>query len=515
MSHVVIRRCGTMIDISPDGQSPLHPGIVDLLRPKLSYEHRTLLQGHARFGPDGRKRSVDVEIRRMFSLEEGRLVTGFGFIFAINQILRQNGITAHYIDLSPPKPEGTYEPDWENVNRYMDELTRIHGKEYKFRPRQEECLRQIASHECGLVNAAMGFGKTDLIGSLCHLYPRAKFAIVVRPKDVAARIVSKLSKTLPNVGQIGGGRKFRGDRVTIYTAGSVHHAENSDEDFLLADEVHLLMSDVTARGIAASWQRTRNFGFTATPKGRLDNADAQLELFFGPQIFHLPYNEAVELGLVVPVHVRWLPIRLTHNPGEGKDGVTKQRWAIWRNTDRNQLIAEDVRRNYPDQNNQQVLLLTDKVEHAIMLWQHLPEFSLCYGGEIEEEKLEYYKRNRLLPENFRPVTAAVREQMRLDFESGKLKRVIATDVWATGVDFASLSVLYRCDSRESEILDSQAPGRVSRISPETGKQYGEVVDCFDAFDSGLKRKSQSRKAHYAALGWSQDWPSGRSQIDRD
>lgn len=504
-----------MIDISPDGQSPLHPGIIELLHPKLSYEHITSLRGHERYGIDGRKRSVHVEVRRMYSLEEGRLVTGFGFIYSINQILKQAGITAHYVNLSPPKPEGTYTPDWDNVQRFMEEISRIRGKEYKFRPRQEECLRTIAANECGLINATMGFGKTDLFGALCHLYPKAKFAIVVRPRDVAARIMGNLLRTIPNVGMIGGGKKIRGDRVTIYTAGSVHHAENSGEDFLLADEVHLLMTDNTARGIGAAWLHTRNFGFTATPKGRMDNADSQLELYFGPQIFYLPYPEAVSLGLVVPVRVRWIPIRLTENPCRGKEDVAKNRWGVWRNIARNALIAEDVRKNYPDQTQQQVLLLTNTVDHAIMLWQHLPEFSLCYGGEIEETKLEYYKRNRLLPENFRPVTAEIREQMRKDFESGKLKRVIATDVWATGVDFATLAVLYRCDARESPILDAQAPGRVSRISPETGKEFGEVVDCFDAFDPGLKRKSQMRKTHYAALGWEQDWPSGRSQIDRD
>jgi len=102
--------------------------------------------------------------------------------------------------------------------------------------------------------------------------------------------------------------------------------------------------------------------------------------------------------------------------------------------------------------------------------------------------------------------------MREQFETGELKRVIATDVWATGVDFEALQVLYRVDARESQILDTQGPGRVSRIHPASGKEYGEVIDCLDAFDKTLKRKSETRKRHYAALGWSQDWPSGRRQI---
>ncbi len=499
MSHILVRRSGTLIDLSPDGRQPLAPQIIEMLRPLLTYEHRTLLRGHHRYGPDGDARSMDIECRAMFSLEEGRLVTGFGFLTSIVEILARHGITAHYTDLSPPKRPGVYDADWDNVRKYV-----------QFRPKQEECLQYITRNECGLIDATMGFGKTFMFEAIAHLYPKAKIDIVVKPKDVAARIVRQLTRTIPNVGLVGGGSKCRGARVTVYTAGSCHHA-TGDADFLLGDEIHLLMTDETSKAMAQAWRFTRNFGFTATPSGRLDGADAQLELFFGRRIFRLTYPEAVELGLVVPIHVRWLPIRLNHNPAQDKDSVTKMRWGIWRNTERNQLIAADVRANYQDPNTQ-ILILTATVDHAIMLWQNLPEFALCYGQSIDPDDIERYKRNHYIPQNFIPMTADRRDAMRQAFEEGTLKRVIATDVWSTGVSFDHLQVLYRADARDSANLDAQGPGRVSRLSPETGKQIGEVIDCYDAFDKGFKRKSESRKRHYAALGWTQTWPSGRRQI---
>lgn len=500
MSHILVRRSGTLIELSPDGRQPLDPAIVSMLRPLLTYEHKTLLRGHGRYGPDGNARSMDIQRRNMYAMEEGRLVTGFGFLTSIAEILRRNNITLHYVDISPPKPEGVYTPDWDNVRRHVE-----------FRAKQEECLYYITQNECGLINAAMGFGKTFMFEAICHLYPRAKIDIVVRPKDIAAGIVRRLSRTLPNIGLVGGGSKCKGDRITVYTAGSCHHSDGT-ADFLLGDEIHQLMTDETSRAMGQAWRFTRNFGFTATPSGRMDGADAQLELFFGRQIFHLSYQEAVALQLVVPIHVRWIPIRLTHNPAHDKDGVTKMRWGIWRNNDRNRLIAEDVRNNYPDQNTQ-ILILTATVDHAIMLWQNLPEFSLCYGQSIDPDDIERYKRNNYLPRNFIPMTSERRDEMRRAFEVGTLKRVISTDVWSTGVDFSQLQVLYRADARESEIMDAQGPGRVSRLSPSTGKEFGEVIDCYDAFDKSFKRKSETRKRHYAALGWSQDWPSGRRQID--
>jgi superfamily II DNA or RNA helicase len=157
---------------------------------------------------------------------------------------------------------------------------------------------------------------------------------------------------------------------------------------------------------------------------------------------------------------------------------------------------------------QQVLMLCSKVEHAINLWQHLPEFSLCHA-EQDSETIEHYKRNGYLPQGYEPVDAKKREAMRAAFEAGTLKKVIATDVWATGVDFPSLQVLYRVDARQSEIIDGQAPARVSRIDGDT-KGFGEVVDCCDVFDPYFYKNSLARRRHYNVHGWTQvNWPTRR------
>jgi len=499
MNNLIVRRSGTLIDLSPDGQSPLPLNVAQLLHPLLSYEHKTLLRGHQQYGPDGMRDTMSVETRTMYAMEEGRLVTGFGFLTSIVEALQARGIGVEYHDLSPAKEiADVYEPNWDNVRQHIE-----------FRAKQEECLQYIAGNQCGLINATMGFGKTHLIEAICHLYPRARIDIVTRSKDVVARMVRQISRTIPNVGHIGGGQKLSGERVTVYTAGSAHRAEG-DADFLLCDEAHQLMTDKTSRVLGETWRQSRNFAFTATPKGRMDGADAQLELFFGREIFKLTYQEAVELGLVVPINVRWLSINLPNDPASGLHGTRRMKHGIWRNDQRNYQIAQDVRTHYPDPDTQ-ILILVATVEHAVRLWQYLPEFALCYGA-MKDDDLAYFQRNGYLPPNFVPTTSERREEMRQDFEAGSLKRVIATDVWATGVDFQPLQVLYRVDARESEIMDAQGPGRVSRISPDTGKEVGEVVDCYDGWNKNFRRKSENRKRHYAERGWTQNWPA-RSRFD--
>lgn len=496
MTQLLIRRQGALIDIGPADGTPLPQQLLDAMTQRFSFQLRKLIRGRAQFYDDAgnqRTSGVEVETKRMYVLENGRLVTGFGFLTTLVELVQQHGHTCAYYDLQPPENPQVYEPDWENARRNV-----------KFRKKQEECLYYISQNQCGVVAAAAGFGKTFLFEAVCFLYPRATIAICVRSKSIAARIMDQLSAKFPGVGLVSSDSKKIGERITVYTVGCAHYSPGT-EHFLLVDEVHQVMSDKAARAIAEKWQFTRNFGFTATPTGRMDGADAQMEQYFGRQIFRLTYQDAQELGLVVPIRVRWLPMQFSHDPAAGKTGTTRDRWGIWRNEYRNRAIAEDIRLNYPDM-NVQILILVATFEHAVMLSVLLPEFALCYGESVPQEKIEGYQRARLLPPNFVPASAARRIELQRKFDSGELKRVIATDVWSTGVDFAALQVLYVPAGRESAIMNTQGPCRTSRISPETGKAYGEVIDCCDFFNPSLHRKALQRRRHFAELGWQQDWP---------
>ena len=493
---LTIRRCGTLIDLGVGEQGAVPDQVVALLHPVLSYVYRKYQHGRPDYDVlTGERQKVTFEERAMYRIENGRLTTCYGLVPRIIQTLSRHGYRVEVTDISPPRPRpDAYVPDWDAVRR-----------EIVFRPRQLECLEAIARNPGGVIKAPTGFGKTHLIYALAVLYPRAKIDVVIKSKDVAARIVRQLSAHLPLVGMVGGGRRRRG-RVTVYTADSLHHSDG-DADFLLGDEGHQLVAPRVAEVLGRVYRFSRNYAFTATPSGRFDGADARLEMFFGPQIFTMEYAEAVDLGLVVPVRVRWLPFRMERNPIAGvMSDTSRKRHGIWRNEERNRLIADDARRHYADK---QVLILVETVEHAVFLWQHLPEYSLCYAN-LDEVRLAKYQRWELVPPDFEAMTPQRREAMRLAFERGELKKVIATDVWATGVDFASLQVVYSVSGRQSEIWDTQGPGRVSRTYD--GKEYGEVVDVLDTFDARFLAKAQARYRHYRKLGWVQDWPYGRRAI---
>lgn len=491
---VVINKTSNVITITGAGGTALNPELVKRLTVDLRYSHVEQLHGQSRRNPvTGQRVFFQTREYKLFRVENGHVVLLSGYMARMINRLRKLGCNLTLVDTTPIRDRPRcYTPVWENLA----------GK-IQFRPRQEECLQLIARVPCGVIKAVTGFGKTTLIGAASQLFPDARIDVITKSVDVAERIVRSLRRFLPRVGMIGDGYKQR-ERVTVITAGSLQHADG-DADFMFADEVHQLATINFSTALAARYRNSRNFGLSATPYARMDNAHAVLEPLFGPMIFDLPYQQAVELGLVVPVRVKWLPIRLSHNPAERfKHRVARKRNGIWTNHARNSMIATAVR-EYPE--NCQILILVETIEHAVHLGSLLPEFTLMYA-QMAPYDCAAYKRAKLLPADYKPLSDVQKHDMRSQFETGALRRVIATDVWSTGVDFEQLNVLVRADDRDSDIVDVQGPGRVSRTytAPDgTVKEFGEVLDCMDTFDPTFYRKSAGRRDSYKLLGWEQNW----------
>lgn len=491
---VVIVRTGNVFKITGASAAALDPELVTRLTKDLRYDHVEQLHGQSRKNPiTGQRVFFQTREYKLYRIENGHVILLSGYLARMVKRLRKLGCVLTIVDLSPQRARpNCYVPQWANLA----------GK-IEFRARQEECLQLIARVPCGIVKAVTGFGKTTLIGAASQLFPEARIDIITKSVDVAERIVRSLRRFVPKVGMIGDGWKQR-ERVTVITAGSLQHADG-EADFMFADEVHQLATINFSTALAARYRNSRNFGLSATPYARMDNAHAILEPLFGPMIFDLPYPQAVELGLVVPVKVQWLPIRLTHNPAERyKHRVARKRHGIWTNHARNSLIADAVR-EYPA--DYQILILVETIEHAVHLGSVLPEFTLMYS-HMPPYDCTGYKKLKLLPQDYKPLTDVQKHDMRSAFESGELRRVIATDVWSTGVDFEQLNVLVRADDRDSDIVDVQGPGRVSRTytSPDgVVKEFGEVIDCMDTFDPTFYRKSTGRRDSYKLLGWEQNW----------
>ena len=97
------------------------------------------------------------------------------------------------------------------------------------------------------------------------------------------------------------------------------------------------------------------------------------------------------------------------------------------------------------------------------------------------------------------MTAKKIAQIRRDFESGKLKKLIATNIFSEGVNFVHLKYLIRADGEISKISNTQIPGRLSRLFP--GKECAYLIDFVDHFSPWAYQRSCIRFEDYKNAGW--------------
>jgi superfamily II DNA or RNA helicase len=317
------------------------------------------------------------------------------------------------------------------------------------------------------------------------MLPASRILVAVKSRDNVQKTVATLANYLPRttIGQRGAGKSHPG-RVTVSTAASLKNC-GPDWDLFLGDEAHELLADTYVADIIHQTPQAIRYGFTATVKGRSDNTDARMEAVFGRPLFYLSYPEAVGLGLVVPIEVRWQRVELERNPCTGfESDVARLRHGIWRNRARNRLIAATVRPHH--EAGEQCLILVHKIEHALDLKRELPEATLCYGNLTPEDEQAYE---------------------RLGLEAGKVRLVIATGVWKLGVSFNHLAVLAWAGAGSSPIDATQGPCRVSRINTH-GKKVGLVYDFVDEFDNGFYNQSLARRKIYRKHDWANVEPVG-------
>jgi superfamily II DNA or RNA helicase len=281
----------------------------------------------------------------------------------------------------------------------------------------------------------------------------------------------------------------------------MRHAKASDCDIMFGDECHELAADQAAAELVR-WQNSRNYGLSASHDMRYDGKDLRMHGIFGPVVFEVDYAQAQAANMVVPIKVIWSRVVMDYDPCGNYEDVEKKRHGFWRNEWRNTVIAEDARRYDEDT---QVLITVETLEHAMNLKKLLPEYTLVYmENGLSSADRERYAKKGFCKSSEPLMDLDRRQQLTKDFETGKLKKVICTTVWNVGVSFNNLAVLIRADGGGSAINDIQIPGRVSRTA--ANKDCGVVHDYLDQFNPGYKTRARNRAKTYEQNRWEQVFP---------
>jgi superfamily II DNA or RNA helicase len=483
---VTLYKTGNMLLVDPTDDR-----IFQLLRPVLSWTEMSQVRGAEAWKRKKAGKSVYTRIdHTLLELDhKERVATNFGFWKLIRDTLRQHGYEVKFKDLSPPNPV-KLKPHWNNI------------KNYELRENQPEFIKKVLTNRCGRFDCPPGFGKSFMIGVIAALLPKARIDVVTRRVSVLRdRIYPELVQMVGDVGIVGGGKNTRNKRVMCYTVGSMRHAKASDCDILFGDECHELAADQAAAELVR-WQNSRNYGLSASHDMRYDGKDLRMHGIFGPVVFEVDYAQAQAANMVVPIKVIWSRVVMDYDPCGNYEDVEKKRHGFWRNEWRNTVIAEDARRYDEDT---QVLITVETLEHAMNLKKLLPEYTLVYmENGLSSADRERYAKKGFCKSSEPLMDLDRRQQLTKDFETGKLKKVICTTVWNVGVSFNNLAVLIRADGGGSAINDIQIPGRVSRTA--ANKDCGVVHDYLDQFNPGYKTRARNRAKTYEQNRWEQVFP---------
>ena len=448
----------------------------DLLKQEFQYIHRAQVRE-----PGRAPRYVGTQVD-LYAVDSGWMYFPCGFLERCLKTLSTAGYKPEYTDMRTAKLQA---PD----------MTKLSG----LRPGQLAVIQDIANADFGIVDALTGFGKGVVIEKVIQLYPKSKHAVITKSKTVCNQLFQRLKIPFPKSGVWNSDHHLDGNPL-VCTSGSLGHLELETFEVVQLDEVHELMTPSFIE-YYPKFGGCKLISYSASPDQRLDNSNLAMEAYFGNKICKVDYQDGVDLGLVVPIEV-WKvdwgcqPVDAIRN---FKSDVRRLRTGYWANIARNNAISRVVYEEVPArvaEKDPQILILVDKIEHALELKKFMPDFEVVYGS-MNEDAAKVFRTRKLMEGN--PISKKEVEAIRKKFTLGTVRRVIATGIWSTGVDFPQLSVIIRADGGSSAIKDIQMPGRVCRIS--AGKDKGILVDIADTFDVWTSRRANTRFKSYKEKQW--------------
>lgn len=449
-----------------------------ILANEMSYTHKETVmvpQVHPKSGAVYTREELQFKHVQLFVVHNESIIFQGGLLDRVKDGLEKRGIPYEVEDLRTD----LYQPEWESLKRYFPTL--------QFRHKQELLISLFNVLDCGQLVAPTGFGKTFSIKVICALYPKARIVVTMPGADLV-RSTYKDFLTIfgkKQVAKMGAGSSDSA-RITISTFRSLPKLSAHSVDILIVDEAHKAAASELARCLSQFVLAQKIFGFTATPTGRGDNAELVTESLLGPVRTTINYVQAVEHEAVVPVTVVFADVISGPNEDNFVQTVTKKRHLYWKNVWRNKVIAASTAKVIAElEGDPQVLILVDTAVHLNELTKLLPDYSLVYKspGRTGLPKLKPKELNSLFDR----------------FQSGELRRVIATGCWGTGVDFPGLDLLVMAAGSGSPIEIAQRAGRVTRLAP--GKERGYVLDFNDTWSTWACGRARRRRTVYKRNGW--------------
>lgn len=301
--------------------------------------------------------------------------------------------------------------------------------------------------------------------------------------------IEKLKKYgIGPIQQVGGGDTFSGEFSANIVVSTIQSFSNIDPDLyykefdmVIVDEVHHVSSfkGQYAEVLGNIFSQMK-FGFSATVHSEERDFEKVLarESLMGRVIGTFSLEEAMEKGILAIPKLKFLRVPTLHRLREIRKYQDVYEAGVVNNVLRNDLIAETIMRDHPDQIS---LIFVDRIEH---------------GNNLIES---FQRLGRRVPFVQGSMDTVERDNIKASMIERRRKTVIASTAWREGVDIPTLDVLVMAGAAKSEIPVMQTVGRGLRRT--TGKEIVHIIDIFDPSHTYLISHFGERLCLYSELGW--------------
>lgn len=324
---------------------------------------------------------------------------------------------------------------------------------------------------------------TTLIKNTIRAFPNVNTVVTVPGVDLVKQLYEDIKLAVPNreVKLIGvGSNKTPCDDINVVSMDSLYKCDADACRLLLIDEPHACVTNSRLPEIT-KFDKARKFGYGATLKGRFDQKDVLIEALIGPVLVERTFKEAVAEGAVCPLIVYMIIIPLS--------GVMNDR----------------------DQAYKKYLFKGERVAKAVKYICHdlLPKEWQTLIFIKNEDQAEYFidwvgKEGTIAMA--KRLTKKEREGLMTEMCSDKIKRCLASEIYAQGVTFNHVRALINLTGGGANTSTIQKPGRLAEVRPD--KKCGVVFDFFftegDSKGNGamsLCRESKARMEAYSEKGY--------------
>lgn len=344
---------------------------------------------------------------------------------------------------------------------------------FELRDYQKAAVAEAVRIGRGVLNTPTGSGKTIIMSKLVHEIG-VKTLVLVNTKEALYDTYRTLKRCFDNdYVTCFNDNKSINKFITITTMPmAIKELNSKRDDSLVNEKFDCLILDESHHSAAKSWQGVifkispyHVFGFTGT-NFRGDGADLLLLGVSGRAIYKIGTVELQKMGFLSLVDIYFVDILFPEIKANYSDYFELYRIGIITNEYRNGIIQQIVKRHI----GKSILVVVEKIEH----------------GEIILELLKEVDENTVFVQG----KTKNRNEIKLDFETGKIRTLVASRLYNESADLPILNVVINCSGGKSGIAVIQRIGRSLRI--HQSKERAIVYDFNDVFSSKLEKHSHER-----------------------